>query len=155
MSLGTLVVEATRRSGSLITARHAMDYGREVFAIPGSIHNPLARGCHYLIRQGAKLVEEAADILVELAPQLRADGIELPSAASSADGASIRRLLGDDPSYRNLLKVMEFSPISIAELGARAQLTTAEVSSMLLVLELEGLVEALPGGRYSRLGKKK
>jgi DNA processing protein len=154
LSLGTLVVEATRRSGSLITARHAMDYGREVFAIPGSIHNPLARGCHYLIRQGAKLVEEAADILIELAPQLRAEGIELPSVASAPAAADSTPLV-DEPSYQNLLNVMEFSPIAIAQLSARAHLTTAEVSSMLLVLELEGLVEALPGGWYSRLGKKK
>jgi DNA processing protein len=154
LSLGTLVVEATRRSGSLITARHAMDYGREVFAIPGSIHNPLARGCHYLIRQGAKLVEEAADVLIELAPQLRAEGIELPSVASALPAADSTPLV-DEPSYQNLLKVMEFSPIAIAQLSARAHLTTAEVSSMLLVLELEGLVEALPGGWYSRLGKKK
>jgi DNA processing protein len=154
LSLGTLVVEATRRSGSLITARHAMDYGREVFAIPGSIHNPLARGCHYLIRQGAKLVEEAADVLIELAPQLRAEGIELPSVAGAPAAADSTPLV-DEPSYQNLLKVMEFSPIAIAQLSARAQLTTAEVSSMLLVLELEGLVEALPGGWYSRLGKKK
>jgi DNA processing protein len=154
LSLGTLVVEATRRSGSLITARHAMDYGREVFAIPGSIHNPLARGCHYLIRQGAKLVEEAADVLVEIAPLLSAEGIELPTVASSPTAADSTPLV-DEPSYRNLLKVMEFSPVAIADLSARAHLTTAEVSSMLLVLELEGLVEALPGGWYSRLGKKK
>ncbi len=154
LSLGTLVVEATRRSGSLITAEHAMDYGREVFAIPGSIHNPLARGCHYLIRQGAKLVEEAADILVELAPHLRAEGIELPTVASAPHEAGSVPLV-DEPSYQNLLKEMDFSPISITELGGRAELTTAEVSSMLLVLELEGLVEALPGGWYSRLGKKK
>jgi DNA processing protein len=154
LSLGTLVVEATRRSGSLITARHAMDYGREVFASPGSIHNPLARGCHYLIRQGAKLVEEAADVLIELAPQLRAEGIELPRVAS-APAATDSTPLVDEPSYQNMLKVMEFSPIAIAQLSARAHLTTAEVSSMLLVLELEGLVEALPGGWYSRLGKKK
>ena len=153
LSLGTLVVEATRRSGSLITARHATDYGREVFAIPGSIHNPLARGCHYLIRQGAKLVEEAGDVLVELAPQLLAEGIELqPVASAPPDAESVA--LVDEPSYQNLLKAMGFSPIAIAELCTRAELTTAEVSSMLLVLELEGLVEALPGGWYSRLGKK-
>ena len=153
LSLGTLVVEATRRSGSLITARHATDYGREVFAIPGSIHNPLARGCHYLIRQGAKLVEEAADVLVELAPLLQAEGIELKTVASSPTEADSVPLV-DEPSYQNLLKAMSFSPIAIADLCARAELTTAEVSSMLLVLELEGLVEALPGGWYSRLGKK-
>jgi DNA processing protein len=154
LSLGTLVVEATRRSGSLITAQQAMDYGREVFAIPGSIHNPLARGCHWLIRQGAKLVEEAADILVELEPQLRAEGIALPSVAAAAESAETNPVLSDS-SYQNLLKVMGFSPSPIREISSRAQLTTAEVSSMLLVLELEGLVEALPGGRYSRLGKKK
>jgi DNA processing protein len=153
LSLGTLVVEATRRSGSLITARFAMDYGREVFAIPGSIHNPLARGCHHLIRQGAKLVEEAADIFVELAAQLTAEGFSaatIDTAPRAADEASVT----SDPSYQNLLNVLGFSPTPIADLSARANLTTAEVSSMLLLLELEGLVEALPGGRYSRLGKK-
>jgi DNA processing protein len=152
LSLGTLVVEATRRSGSLITARLAMDYGREVFAIPGSIHSPLARGCHYLIRQGAKLVEEAADILIELKPQLEADGIELQPVPSMPAAPESSPLV-DDPSYQNLLNAIGFSPVPIGELSARTQLTTAVVSSMLLVLELEGLVEALPGGWYSRLGK--
>jgi DNA processing protein len=153
LSLGTLVVEATRRSGSLITARRATEYGREVFAIPGSIHNPLARGCHHLIRQGAKLVEEAADILVELAPLLGAElRLTAPPAAPSASPAASWPIA--DPAYRNLLSEMGFSPISIADLSGRCQLTTAELSSMLLVLELEGLVEALPGGRYSRLGKR-
>jgi len=153
LSLGTLVVEATRRSGSLITARLAMDYGREVFAIPGSIHNPLARGCHFLIRQGAKLVEEAADIFIELAPQLRAEGFAMPSLESAPVAPDATPLMSD-PSYQNLLNTLGFSPTPIVDLSTRANLTTAEVSSMLLQLELEGLVEALPGGRYSRLGKK-
>ena len=153
LSLGTLVVEATRRSGSLITAHCAMENGREVFAIPGSIHNPLSRGCHHLIRQGAKLVEEAGDILVELEPQLRAEGIELASA-EPAPSESAESPTTSDPSYQNLLNALGFSPTPIAEITARVNLTTAEVSSMLLLLELEGLVEALPGGRYSRLGKK-
>ena len=154
LSLGTLVVEATRRSGSLITAKRALDFGREVFAIPGSIHNPLARGCHALIRQGAKLVEEAADILIELAPQLREEGIELPNIESTADSAA-GPPRAFDASYQNLLNALGFSPTPIGDLSARTHLTTAEVSSMLLMLELEGLVEALPGGRYSRLGKKR
>lgn len=153
LTLGTLVVEATRRSGSLITARLALDYGREVFAIPGSIHNPLARGCHHLIRQGAaKLVEEAADVLVELAPQLDADGIELAPepVAEAPEGAPVT----SDPSYAKLLNELGFSPTPIGDLSTRTGLTTAELSSMLLLLELEGQVEALPGGRYSRRGKK-
>ncbi len=139
LAVGTLVVEATRRSGSLITARWAGDFGREVFAIPGSIHNPLARGCHWLIRQGAKLVQLD---LAEAAPAATPDSAE--------DGG-----LGDDPMYRKLLNAMDFSPVAIGDLGARVQLTAAELSSMLLILELEGLVEALPGGRYARLGKRK
>jgi DNA processing protein len=154
LSLGTLVVEATRRSGSLITARYATDNGREVFAIPGSIHNPLARGCHWLIRQGAKLVEEAADILIELAPLLTEEMLLPPQVATAPRGAD-PAWPHDDPSYRKLLDALGFSPTPIGELGARSQLTTAELSSMLLVLELEGLVEALPGGRYSRRGDKR
>jgi DNA processing protein len=151
LSLGTLVVEATRRSGSLITARLAADYGREVFAIPGSIHNPLARGCHFLIRGGAKLVEEAADILVELAPQLKVDvaTIERGHDKSLSAGAPV-----DAPEYRNLLNLLGFDPRSISDLAEDSGLTAAELSSMLLVLELEGHVEALPGGRYSRLRKR-
>ena len=154
LTLGTLVVEATRRSGSLITAGLAMDYGREVFAVPGSIHNPLARGCHLLIRQGAKLVEEAADVLVELAPLLSLSGVILEPARPAAEDTAGARF-ASDPSYDKLLNELGFSPTSIADLGARVQLTTAELSSMLLLLELEGLVEALPGGRYVRSGKKK
>jgi DNA processing protein len=153
LSLGTLVVEATRRSGSLITARFAAEHGREVFAIPGSIHNPLARGCHWLIRQGAKLVEEASDILVELAPQLAESGVTVTPPPAAAPEARETPLLRD-PSYRTLLNALDFSPVAITELSPRVNLTTAELSSMLLVLELEGLVEALPGGRYARLGKK-
>jgi DNA processing protein len=153
LTLGTLVVEATRRSGSLITARCATDFGREVFAIPGSIHNPLARGCHWLIRQGAKLVEEAADILVELAPQLTLELAE-PTALAPVEDVQANAV-ANDPSYANLLATLDFSPTSIADIGLRVQLTTAELSSMLLVLELEGLVEALPGGRYARRGKGK
>jgi len=153
LALGTLVVEATRRSGSLITARLAMEAGREVFAIPGSIHSPLARGCHSLIRQGAKLVEEAADILVELAPQLRLDIEPAAAPTPSVSGAADPRLTGEDESYRKLLDALDFSPVSISQLADRCQLTAAELSSMLLVLELEGFVEALPGGRYARLGQ--
>lgn len=153
LSVGTLVVEATRRSGSLITARWAGDFGREVFAIPGSIHNPLARGCHHLIRNGAKLVEEAADVLVELAPQLRLDLAAAPPEPTVT--APEEAAFESDPAYRKLLNALDFSPISIGDLGTRAELTAAELSSMLLILELEGLVEALPGGRYARLGKRR
>ncbi|HZF28643.1 MAG TPA: DNA-processing protein DprA [Gammaproteobacteria bacterium] len=156
LALGTLVVEATRHSGSLITARAAMDNGREVFAIPGSIHSPLARGCHALIRQGAKLVEEAADIFIELAPQLAAllavDVETLRANARQETTQPMQRF--DDPVYRNVLSLLDFAPQSIGDLSGRAGLTTAELSSMLLVLELEGFVEALPGGRYSRLAKR-
>jgi DNA processing protein len=150
LSVGTLVVEATRRSGSLITAGRANDYGREVFAIPGSIHNPLARGCHALIRQGAKLVEEAGDIFVELAPLLQITDIEKVVAPATAS----RSPTIDDPAYANLMKQLDFAPTTIATLIDRVGLTAGEVSSMLLLLELEGFVEALPGGRYARLAKR-
>jgi DNA processing protein len=153
LALGTLVVEATVRSGSLITARRANENGREVFAIPGSIHNPLARGCHHLIREGAKLVEEANDVLIELAPQLPPDALT-PRAATPVAGNSAALTRLDEPEYRGLLQVLDYAPTPIGTIAERAQLTAAEVSSMLLVLELEGFVEALPGGRYSRLATR-
>ncbi len=145
LSLGTLVVEAARRSGSLITARRAGDQGREVFAIPGSIHNPMSRGCHQLIRQGAKLVECVDDILGELAPLV---GHVMQNHADKAESAErIER----DPEYDLLLDALGFDPQSPDQLAKKSGLTIEQVSSMLLILELEGEIESLPGGRFSKL----
>ncbi len=144
LSLGTLVVEAARRSGSLITARLAAEQGREVFALPGSIHNPLARGCHELIRQGAKLVETANDIGVELAPltnHLQQNVIESVDKEEHAIDA--------DSDYTELRAILAHNPISIDELRNQCGLTIEQLSSMLLILELQGEVEALSGGRYT------
>lgn len=143
LSLGTLVVEAALRSGSLVTARLAMEQGREVFAIPGSIHNPLARGCHQLIRQGAKLVESASDILEELAPQLH--------VAIEGMGAEIVQAdEGLDSEYQALLGVIGYETTPVDQMVERSGLTAETVSSMLLILELKGLVAAAPGG-YTRM----
>ncbi len=149
LSLGTLVVEAARRSGSLITARLAGELGREVFAVPGSIHNTLARGCHALIRDGARLVEDGAEILASIAPSIDLDGAAAPPCESV--GTASREL---DPQYQNLLDLLAFDAIDQQTLVERSGLTAAELSSMLLILELEGYVEALPGGRYARLAKR-
>lgn len=153
LSLGTLVTEAALRSGSLITARQAGEQGREVFAVPGSIRNPLARGCHALIRDGALLVEEAAEVLSALQLQLRGHLAALPSAATAllpgADGADTG-VAGLDPDYRQLLAALGFDPVAPDELISRTGLPAAAVSSMLLVLELGGHVSSCPGGRYCR-----
>ena len=146
LALGVLVVEAAIQSGSLITARLALDQGREVFAIPGSIHNPLAKGCHALIRQGAKLVETATDILEELGP-LAAAGASESTTAAPAAAAQVP--LDDD--YRQLLAGMGDAPAGVDLLVERCGLTAEVVSSMLLILELQGYVAAVPGGRYCRL----
>jgi DNA processing protein len=146
MSLGTLVVEATRRSGSLITARLASEQGREVFAIPGSIHNPMARGCHQLIRQGAKLVESGADIFEELGQLAAVNTDSLPGQADSGPAVPAQR----DPEYVRLLDALGHDPVSQDELGRRTGLTAAELSSMLLILELEGEVTLGHGGHYHR-----
>jgi DNA processing protein len=143
LSLGTLVVEAALRSGSLITARLAAEQGREVFAIPGSIHNPLARGCHRLIRDGAKLVETAQDIIDELAPLAVVCTEQAHAAPDATPG------LGKD--YLQLLEIMGFDETSIDRLVENSGLTPAEVSSMLLQLELGGHVAASHGGYYIRL----
>lgn len=159
LSLGTLVVEASLRSGALITARHASEQGREVFAIPGSIHNPQSRGCHRLIRQGAKLVETAADIVEELGPALANLGSEpeAQGAGHSAPGPGTAGRAGanpaadePDPAYAGLLAALGHDPTDIDTLVRRCGLTTGEVSSMLLLLELQGHVQSLSGGRYQR-----
>jgi DNA processing protein len=148
LSLGTLVVEAALRSGSLITARMAMEQGREVFAMPGSIHNPLARGCHQLIREGVKLVETAEHILEELGAMAEfAQITELPT-----DSQQSSRPVNDDAEYQQLFEHLGFDPIHIDELISRSGLTADAVSSMLLLLELQGRVSALPGGKYTRIG---
>lgn len=150
LSLGTLVVEAAVRSGSLITARLAAEQGREVFAIPASIHNPLARGCHQLIRQGAKLVETADDIFAELralagalAPALQSAAPKPPRSAQAPG-----RVL--DKAYEILLDALGFEPAGVDVLVERTGFAADEVASMLLILELDGKLESRPGGRYVR-----
>ena len=146
LSAGVLVVEAALQSGSLITARLAGDQGREVFAIPGSIHNPLARGCHALIRQGAKLVENVHDILEELGT-FNLD--MLRESRQPADFGPGEELDVDDNQLK-LLNFMDFSPASVDSLISRSGLTPEQVSSMLLVLELHNRVESVAGGLYIR-----
>lgn len=149
LSLGTLVVEAAVRSGSLITARLAGEQGREVFAIPGSIRNPLARGCHKLIREGAQLVETPADIFSELGPLAAA---LLPATPASAKTAESTAVLTPalDKGYEILLDALGFEPASVDVLIARTGLKADEVASMLLILELEARIDACPGGLYVR-----
>lgn len=135
---GCLVIEAAAHSGSLITARLANEQGREVFAVPGSIHSPLSKGCHSLIKQGAKLVESAQDILEEL-------HLPAPSAAPANKAAS------DDPAAHALLEHLGFDPCDIDTLAARSGLAADVVSSLLTQLEIDGIVAAVAGGRYQRV----
>ncbi len=146
LATGTLVVEAGVRSGALITARLAAEQGREVFAVPGSIHNPVARGCHQLIRNGAKLVETTQDLVEELGGLLGNLAASIEQNPATKKPSPIR----EDPQYSKLLSCMAWDPVSADQLVARSGLTTAEVSSMLLILELEGRVVPLPGGRYQQ-----
>ena len=148
LSLGTLVVEAALRSGSLITARLAGEYDRELFAIPGSIRNPLSRGCHELIRNGAKLTETAADILTEL--NFSGFGLASDAADSGASGPA-EFAPGMDKGHKILLDALGFDPADLDALVVRTGLLPQTVSSMMLILELEGHVQAAPGGRYSRV----
>jgi DNA processing protein len=152
LTLGTLVVEAAVQSGSLITARLAAEQGREVFAIPGSIHNPLARGCHLLIRHGAKLVETADDIFAEL--RALTDALKAAPRAPQASGTTIGSAATLDKDYEILLDALGFEPAGVDLLVERTGLRADEVASMLLILELDGRIESYPGGLYVRKAAK-
>jgi DNA processing protein len=148
LSIGALVVEATIRSGSLITARLAIEHGREVFAIPGSIHNPLARGCHALIRQGAKLIETAQDIIEELGPLAAVSLNEVCNEPAETKKVLINKL---DSEYLKLLEYVGYEATPVDLLVERSGLKINNVSSMLLILELEGHIKSTPGG-YIKTG---
>lgn len=138
LSRGVLVVEAALQSGSLITARHAIEQGREVFAVPGSIHSSLSKGCHELIRQGAKLVESAADIIEEL--------------GGTAGMRDSPRQQPDITRHASLIEVLGHDPLDLDAICARSGLTPEKASAMLLELELDGHVSRTPGGKYQRVG---
>jgi DNA processing protein len=147
LSRGVLVVEAASQSGSLITAKMALEQGRDVFAIPGSIHSPLSKGCHQLIRQGAKLVESAQDILEEYG-QMRGTGAKAARGQAENIGTNIT-----DLDTLALFAALGHDPVSIDELAARSGLSIAAVHASLLSLELEGTVEILAGALYRRAGQ--
>jgi len=179
MSLGVLVVEAALQSGSLITARSASEQGRDVFAIPGSIHSPLAKGCHQLIRQGAKLVESAQDILEELNPLVRAsprqNHADLPATALSSRVFSVNSEDEYDrappsaqeykptaqesnstpqesnPTAQHIMNAAAHDPTSVDQLTERTGLSASEIQAALLILELDGKIERMPDGRFQRL----
>ena len=146
LAQGCLVIEAALASGSLITARSAAEQGREVFAVPGSIHSPLSKGCHALIKTGAKLAESAEDVLSELSA-FRRSGFASSSSKTSAAMSSASTASAEDP----LLACMGFDPADVDSLCTRAGLPAERVSAELLRLELEGRVTVLPGGLYQRL----
>jgi len=141
LARAVLVVEAAAQSGSLITARMAAEQGRDVFAIPGSIHAPLAKGCHQLIRQGAKLVETTQDMLDEL-PSRQAVRAANPSPQS---------LVEDDAMTSLVMQAMAHDPVDTDTLAARCGLEAAALAGLLLTLELAGRIELLPGALYRRL----
>lgn len=145
LSLGCLVVEANLQSGSQITARLATEQGREVFAIPGSIHSPLSKGCHQLIKQGAKLVDCLHDIVEELN---LSHGTLSELTISNTDKTED---LNNNSSASIIMQAMGYDPITLDNLVASSGLTTSEVSSMLMLLELEGKVAALTGGQFQKI----
>lgn len=142
LSLGTLVVEASVKSGSLITAKYAAEQGREVFALPGSINNPLAKGCHELIRQGAKLVENLQHIVEEF-PNLSQMDVKSNTLAEQCNLNKVK--------YTNILNYLGYEPTPVDLIIERSGLSSEEVSSQLLVLELQGSVQTTPGGHYVRV----
>lgn len=149
LSVGTLVVEAALKSGSLITARLASEQGKDVFAIPGSIHSPQSRGCHYLIKQGAKLVETAQDVMEELKMPLSHITPMLDDDGEAAEGVSSSSPAGDS----SFLSALGYDIVSLDALQARTGLPTPELQAKLLELELDGFITRLPGGLFQRMAQ--
>ena len=147
LSVGTLVVEAALQSGSLITARLASEQGKDVFAIPGSIHSPQSRGCHYLIKQGAKLVETAQDVMEELKIPFSSVAPLLDGDDEAPEGFTSFSPEGDS----SFLSALGFDIVSLDALQARTGLPTPELQAKLLALELDGFVKRLPGGLFQRM----
>jgi len=143
LCMGLLVVEAAQKSGSLITARMALEQNREVFAIPGSIYNPLARGCNALIRNGAKLVETTQDILEELAPYLKQQPTN-PNNTSTPETSDL------SDAQKNILKHIQFAPTLVDQLVLSTQLSVDNITPHLLILELQGYISPTHGGGYQR-----
>ncbi len=155
LTLGTLVVEASLKSGSLITARLAAECGRDVFAIPGSIHDPRARGCHHLIRNGATLVCEAGEIIEALQPigHELGDALRARLATQVPPSSAATLMIAPDAANQRLLDAIGFAPTDFDSLVTATGLTAAAISSMLMSLELDGHVADLGGGRYQRLAR--
>ncbi|MCY4285666.1 MAG: DNA-processing protein DprA [Thiotrichales bacterium] len=154
LSLGVIVVEASLRSGSLITARLAADEGREVFAVPGSVDNPLSRGCHALIRDGAKLVESVADVLDEI---VYPSGLVTPRATprpvgSDDSGTAAGHL---DAPQQGVLDAVGHDPVTLDQLVDSTRMPASRLAAVLLTLEIDGWIEALPGSRYVRVSGRR
>ena len=156
LALGTLVIEAAQKSGTLITARLSMENNRPVMAIPGSIHNPLAKGCHQLIKQGAQLVESAQDILHEVGPSIGMLTDQLQATIKDIDKQALENQteapnieLSD--SQQHIYNHLDFNPIAFDDIVSLTDLSSGDVASALLIMELSGLVEKLPGAKYQKI----
>jgi DNA processing protein len=155
LSLAVLVIEAGLNSGTLITARKAAEQGRDVFALPGSLNNPMAKGCHRLIREGARLVETTADIMQELGPvaaELQMEirqRLDLPGKPRKKTPSGKENLL-DDADYRAVWETLGYDPKPVDSIIEQTRLSAREISSMLLMMELKGMIKKHDGGRYVR-----
>ena len=156
LSLAVLVIEAGLNSGTLITARKAAEQGRDVFALPGSLNNPMAKGCHRLIREGARLVETTANIMEELGPVAAELQMEIRQRLDLADDpseepAELKESLLDDSDYRKVWEIMGYDPKPLDVIIEQSGLKAREISSMLLMMELKGMVKKHAAGLYVRI----
>ncbi len=156
LALGTLVVEATNKSGTLITARLSMENNRPVMAIPGTIHNPMAKGCHQLIKQGARLVESAQDIMEEMLPSIDMLSDQLSESLqqiskTTLDNSERSPHIELSDSQQQLFNQLDFKPMSFDDIVSKTELSSGDVASDLLIMELLGLVEKLPGAKYQKI----